>query len=307
MRVWGATPNPHIFWHRAVRTHPYSVSKNTVAGAFGAEICVFGAPRQNPKTFGIVHFKHTHTMYPKTLLPAHLVQRYVRLGRHVRTVQFLALCISSTPIQGIQKHCCWHVLVQRYVCLGRHVKTPQFLALCMSNTHLLGIQKHCCWHICCTGMCVWGATSEPYLVWHCSFQTHPYKVSKNTVAGVFGAEVRVFGAPRQNPTIFGIVHFKHIHTGFPKTLLLACFGAEVCAFGAPPKKPTIFGIVHFKHTHTRYPKTRLLAYLVQRYACLGRHVRTLQFLALPISNTSIPAQYANFAEYAIFAQATLNQ
>ena len=39
-------------------------------------------------------------------------------------------------------------------------------------------------------------------------------------------------------------------------------------------QPMIFGIVHFKHNHIGYPKSLLLAYLVQMYGCLGRRVKT---------------------------------
>ena len=59
--------------------------------------------RAAPKTyiFGIVHFKHTHTRYPKTPLIAILVQRHVRSARHTKNTQSLASCISNTPILGI--------------------------------------------------------------------------------------------------------------------------------------------------------------------------------------------------------------
>ena len=127
---------PTIFGIAHFKHTPYKVSKNTVAGMVDAEVCAFGEPRQNPTIFGFVHSKHTHTRYPKTLLLAYLVQRYVRLGRHL--------------------------------------KNPQFLALCISNTPILGIQKHCRWSIWCRDARVWGATSNPHNFRHCPFQTHPY-------------------------------------------------------------------------------------------------------------------------------------
>ena len=43
MRACGATPNIHIFWRFASY-----ISKHTLAGRFGAEVCALGAPRQNP-------------------------------------------------------------------------------------------------------------------------------------------------------------------------------------------------------------------------------------------------------------------
>ena len=73
MCVWGATPKPHIFWHCAFQKNPYWVSENTVAGIFGAEVCVHGATRQTTTFFGIVHFKHPNSRHPKTLLLAYLV------------------------------------------------------------------------------------------------------------------------------------------------------------------------------------------------------------------------------------------
>ena len=171
---------------------------------------VWGATSK-PHIFAIVHFKHIHTSFRKTTLLAYLVQRYARLGRHVETPQFLALCISNTPTLGIQKQCCWHVgcggmcvwgamskshnfchcAFQTHTIqgskntvagvfgaevrvFGAPRRNPTFLPLCISNTSILGIQKHCCWHVGCGGMCVWGATSKPHNVWHCAFQTHPY-------------------------------------------------------------------------------------------------------------------------------------
>ena len=60
--------------------------------------------------------KHTHTRYPKILLLAYWVQRYVRLGRHVRTTPFLALCISNTSTLGSQKQ-----QNTKMACLGIHL------------------------------------------------------------------------------------------------------------------------------------------------------------------------------------------
>ena len=101
-----------------------------------------------------------------------------------------------------------------------------------------------------TEECAFGAPHQNLFNFRCSaFPTHPYWVYRNAVAGIFGAEVYAVGAPRQNPTDFGIVHFKF--------------------------------------AHTRYPKALLLAYLVRTYVRLGRHVETPQFLALSNSNTPI--------------------
>ena len=269
----------------AFQTAPYQVPKNTAAGIFGAEVCAIGAPHQKRTFFGMVRFKQPHTRYPKTLLLAYLVQAYARLGRHAKSAHFLVLCVSNIPI--------------------------------------LGIQKHCCWHIWCRGMRAWGATPKAHIFWYCAFQTAPCWVSKDTVAVIFGAEVCALGAPRQRRTFFGMVHFKHLHTKYPKTLLLA-YLVQWYALGAPHQKRTflvwcisntpmlgiqkhcccdiwcrgmrawgatpkahIFGMVHFKQPHTRYPKTLLLRYLVQRCARLGRHAKSAHFLVLCVSNIPI--------------------
>ena len=57
----------------------------------------------------------------------------------------------------------------------------------------------------------------------------------------------------------------HLFGCISKDTFAGIFGAEVCAFGAPHQEDTFLGIVQFKHTHTRYPMTLLLALLVQRY------------------------------------------
>ena len=170
---------------------------------------MFGPPRENPTTVGIVHFKHTHTRYRKTRLLAYLVEIGVwsaaSKANKIGTVHFKHTH-TRYPETLLLAY-----LVQRFGCLGRRIKPQNF--------------------------------------WHCAIQTHPYQVPRDTVAGIFGAEVWVSGVPRPNPTIFGIVHFKH--------------------------------------THTRYPDTLLLAYLLQKYGCLGRGIKTAHFLALWISNTQI--------------------
>ena len=51
--------------------------------------CVWGAtPKQ--QICGIVHFKQTHTRYPKTLLLAYLVQTYACLGRQAKNKNCMA-------------------------------------------------------------------------------------------------------------------------------------------------------------------------------------------------------------------------
>ena len=82
--------------------------------------------------------------------------------------------------------------------------------------------------------------------------------------------MRVCGAaPRMH--FFGIVHFKHTHTGYSKILLVACLVHKYAHLGRHAKKRTFVSLVHFKTARTRYPTTFLVACLVQRYACLGRH------------------------------------
>ena len=119
----------------------------------------------------------------------------------------------------------------------------------ISNTPILGIQKYSFWQIWCRGMRACSATPKLRIFARCAFQTPPYLVSKNTFCGRFSVEVWALGAPRQNPTFFGIAQFKH--------------------------------------PHPRYLKNIFLADLVQRYALLDRHAQSPHFLALRTSNTPI--------------------
>ena len=126
-------------------------------GAWGA------TPEAKQYVFGIVQFKHTHPRYPKTPLLAYGVQWYGCQRRHPRTQTiFLALCISNTPILGLQKHLCWPMA---YSSMGVWGATPEpkqyFLTLSISNTPILGIQKHLFWPMVRRGMGVWAATPEP--------------------------------------------------------------------------------------------------------------------------------------------------
>ena len=147
-----------------------------------------GCHQRNQTTFfGIVHFKHPRPRYPKTLMLANRVPRYGCLARHpgTRTIffgivhfkhphprypksSFLVygvqrcvgvLCISNTPILGIQKHFCWPM---GYSGMGVWSATPEpthyFLALSIANTFIPGIQQQLFWRMVCTGM---GATPEP--------------------------------------------------------------------------------------------------------------------------------------------------
>ena len=72
--LWGVTPKRQIFVHHAFQAHSYWVARNTPAGMFGAVACAFGAARQKGTLYGIVHFKHTHTRHPISLVLAYLVQ-----------------------------------------------------------------------------------------------------------------------------------------------------------------------------------------------------------------------------------------
>ena len=64
-------------------------------------------------------------------------------------------CVIWGPVLGRSSGC-----VPEVYAFGAPRQNAQILALCISNTPILGIQKHCCWHIWCRGMRVWGATSK---------------------------------------------------------------------------------------------------------------------------------------------------
>ena len=177
---------------------------------------VWGATPKTHTLFGIVQLRHHHTRHSKTHTLFGIVQLRHHHTRHSKTLQI-------------------EYFVHRSVCLGRHPKNTHFLALCISNTPILGIQKYCWWHIWCRGMRVWAATPKQHTFWHCAFQTHPYHVSRNTAGGIFGAEVCPFGEPRQKRTFFGIVHFKYNHTRYPKIMLVACLVRRYAHFGRHPK------------------------------------------------------------------------
>ena len=104
----------------------------------------------------------------------------------------------------------------------------------------------------------------------------------STFAGLWGTEVWVFGSPLQNTKIFfGIVQFKHPHSRYPKTSLLANRVARYGCLWRHPRTQTIFFcIVQFKHPHPRYPKTSLLAYGAQRCGCFRRHLRSQIFFCI---------------------------
>ena len=106
MRVRCAAPKPHTFWHCVFKTHPNEVSKDGFGGMFSAEVFAFRAPYQKHTLFGIAQLKHSKTKCLKTPRLAFLVYAYVRSGRHTKNTHGMALCISNTPILGIQRHSC---------------------------------------------------------------------------------------------------------------------------------------------------------------------------------------------------------
>ena len=141
-------------------------------------------------------------MAPGLFRPGYLVTLLYTYGVWSATPEpkhhFKALCISNTPILGIQKHLCWPV---GYRGMGAWGATPEpkhhFLALCVSNNPMLGIQKHLFRSTGYSAMGCWSATPEPtqfFLAW-C--------ISNTTILGTFSGpqceEVCVFGAPSQNP------------------------------------------------------------------------------------------------------------
>ena len=152
------------------------------------------------------------------------------------------------------------------MCAWGATPKPHFFGMCISNTPILGIQKHCCWHSWCAGMCAWDAAPKFHNFWHCAFQNPPHWASENTVAGIFVAEECTFGAPRQTLNFLGFVHFKHTHTRYPKALLVAYLVQRHAHLRRHANRPTIFAIAHFEESDNKYPKTLLMAHLVLTYA-----------------------------------------
>ena len=85
---------------------------------------VYPTPGRPLAFYCIVQFEDTHGRYPKTHFMRCSVQRYVHTERH------------PCPPQ-------------------------QFVALCILSTAILGIQKHIFWAVGCAGMCRWSATPTP--------------------------------------------------------------------------------------------------------------------------------------------------
>ena len=166
-------------------------------------VWVFGALDQNPNNiFWHCAFQTPHPRHPKTPFLAYRVQRYGCLGRRMRTQNhFSALCISNTPILGIQKHFCWPVGYSGMRGWGATPEPKQcFLLSCILNTPILGIQKHLCWPMGYSGMGVWAATPEPnqYFLELCILNTPILGIRKH-LCWLLLAVLWMVGAPPQNP------------------------------------------------------------------------------------------------------------
>ena len=57
--------------------------------------------------WGIVHLKHTHTLYPKNTYVGTFGAEVRAFSMHTGNRKFLALCISNTPTLSIQRYVCW--------------------------------------------------------------------------------------------------------------------------------------------------------------------------------------------------------
>ena len=127
MGVWGATPEPkQYFLAVCVSKTTIPVIQKKLCWTMGYhDMGVWGATR-NPQIIfsGIGHFKHHHSRYPKTPLPAYGVQWYGWLGRHPgRQTMFVWNCAFQTPTSQVSKNIfagLWGYGVQWYRCLGRH-------------------------------------------------------------------------------------------------------------------------------------------------------------------------------------------
>ena len=174
-------------------------------------------PPQEGVFFGAVHFKHTHSRYPSTLLVTYLVQRYARSGRHPKNALFLAQCISNTPIVGFHQHFWWHTWCRGMRVRGATPRTPRthFSGIVhYKHTHDRYAKKNWCYDW-CRGMRVRGATPRVRFFLALCIQTHMVGI-QNTFGGIFGAEVCAFGAPPQECAVFWHYAFKHTHGRYPK-------------------------------------------------------------------------------------------
>ena len=170
--------------------------------------------------------------------------------------------------------------------LGRHPENTKVLALCISNTPILGIQKHCRLNISCRGMRVWGATPKPHTFGIVHFKyTHTRYPEILWVTYLVKRYARL-GRQAKNAHFLAVCSSHTTTQGFQKHSLWHIWGIGMCVWGAT-RKTHIFGIVHFKHTRTRYPEILLVDDLVHRYARLGRQAKNAHFLALCISDTTI--------------------
>ena len=149
---------------------------------YEATTCLLRSYHRPVTIFGMVHFKHTHTRHPKTLLLAYWVPKYVRLGRHIKAPPFVASSLSNTLLPGIQKLFFLAYLVHRYARLKRHPKPPHFFGVVPFRHPQLR---------CPTTLLL------------------PYLVQRYEACGA-GAK----------PHFFGMAHFKHPNARYTKTTLL---------------------------------------------------------------------------------------
>ena len=184
-------------------------------------------PPQEGVFFGAVHFKHTHSRYPSTLLVTYLVQRYARSGRHPKNALFLAQCISNTPIVGFHQHFWWHTWCRGMRVRGATPRTPRthfFGIVHYKHTHDRYAKKNWCYDW-CRGMRVRGATPRVRFFLALCIQTHMVGI-QNTFGGIFGAEVCAFGAPPQNRIFLALCISNTPIVGIQKKIG-GIFGAEV--------------------------------------------------------------------------------
>ena len=133
------------------------------------QVYAFGAPRRKKHFFGIVHFKHIRTRYQKRLLVAYLGVQVCAFGATGQKYTFFALCISTTPTIGVQKHCRWHIWCGGVCVRGATPKCTFFGMMHFKQTHTKYPKKMLVTYL-VPRYARSGRNAKSHILWHCEFQ-----------------------------------------------------------------------------------------------------------------------------------------